>query len=104
MGLDIGVVNIEYLQRPEQPIYGFLLDLMGDPDVGTDMDLLDGGSPWEVGEGGNVFYEFERGELMRRADGWAVKQQIDASDRTKLLQWVDNMPWRGGFITLYLNI
>ena len=41
MGLDIGVVNIEYLERPAQPIYGFLQALMADPDVGTDFDVFD---------------------------------------------------------------
>jgi hypothetical protein len=104
MSLSIGVVNIEYLPQPPQPMYGFMQDLMADPGVGTDMDLFDDTSPWEVGDEGNVFYEFEQDELLRRADGWAAKQRLDAADRATLLQWVDNLPWRGDFITLHLNI
>lgn len=104
MGLDVGVVTIEYLERPGQPMYGFLQGLMADPAVGTDMDLFEDNSPWEAGDGENVFYEFERDELLRRADRWAVKQEIDAAERATLLQWVDDLPWRGDFITLHLNI
>lgn len=104
MSLSIGVVNIEYLPEPPQPMYKFMQDLMADPDVGTDMDLFEGGSPWEAGDGENIFYEIERDELLRRADGWAAKYRIDAADRATLLQWVDDLPYRGGFITLHLNI
>ena len=104
MGLSIGVVNIKYIPEPPQPMYGFMQALMADPGVGTDMDLFNDTTPWEVGDGENIFYEFERGELLRRADGWAVKNGIDAAERTTLLQWVDELPWRGDFITLHLNI
>ena len=104
MSLSIGVVNINYLPQPPQPMYRFMQDLMADPGVGTDMDLFASDSPWEAGDGENIFYEFERDQLLRRADGWAVKQRIDAADRAVLLQWVDDLPWRGDFITLHLNI
>ena len=104
MSLSIGIVNIEYLPQPCQPMYRFMQDLMVDPNVGTDMDLFHKTTPWEAGDGENVFYEFERDELLRRADGWAAKQQIDAADRSTLLQWVDDLPYRGDFIMLHLNI
>ncbi|MYC33762.1 MAG: hypothetical protein F4X64_11375 [Chloroflexi bacterium] len=104
MGLSIGVVTIDYLPQPPQPMYKFMQDLMADPGVGTDMDLFDDAEPWEAGDGENVFYEFERDELLRRADGWAAKQHIDAADRATLLQWVDHLPYRGDFIMLHLGI
>ena len=105
MGLDIGVVKIEYLERPDQPMYGFMRDLMTEPNIGTDEDYLDDDlPPWKVADEGNVFYEFERDSLLRRADGWAVKKSIDAADRARLLQWVDDLPWRGDCIMLHLNI
>lgn len=103
MGLDIGVVKIEYLERPGQPMYGFMQDLMANPGIGTDMDLFDDDSVWEAGGEGNAFYEIERDQLLRRADGWAVKNHIDAADRARLLQWVDDLPWRGDCIMLNLN-
>ena len=103
MGLDIGVVKIEYLERPGQPMYRFMQDLMANPGIGTDMDLFDDDSVWEAGGEGNAFYEIERDQLLRRADGWAVKNRIDAADRATLLQWVDDLPWRGDCIMLNLN-
>ena len=104
MGLDIGVVKIEYLERPGQPMYRFMQDLMANPGIGTDMDLFDDDSVWEASDEGNAFYEIERDQLLRRADGWAVKNRIDAADRARLLQWVDDLPWRGDFIMLHLNV
>ena len=104
MSLSIGVVNIEYLPQPAEPMYGFMKDLMAEPDTGTDMDLFDEDPLWETGSEGNAFYEMERDQMMRRADGWAVKQGIDAADRATLLQWVDDLPWRGDFLMLHLNI
>lgn len=104
MSLSIGVVNIEYLPQPPEPMYGFMKALMLDPNIGTDMDLWADVQPWDVGDGENEFYEIERDELLRRADGWAVKKSIDAADRARLLQWVDDLPWRDDFIMLHLNI
>ena len=104
MSLSIGVVNIEYLPQPPEPMYGFMKALMLDPNIGTDMDLWADVQPWDVGDGENEFYEIERDELLRRADGWAVKKSIDAADRARLLQWVDDLPWRGEIIMLHLNI
>ena len=60
MGLDVVVVNIEYLERPAQPIYGFLQALIADPNVGISVgdDMED--SYWGDGWGANAFYEFYR--------------------------------------------
>ena len=87
-----------------KPVIPAIFLLMADPDVGTDMDLFEGGSPWEAGDGENIFYEIERDELLRRADGWAVKQEIDAAERATLLQWVDGLPYSGDTIMLHLGI
>ncbi len=103
MGLDVGVVTIEYLERPGQPMYRFLQDLMADPNVGDEFDPFDHEPAWGDGWEGNAFYESERDVLLRRADGWAVKKNLDASDRAQLLQWVDDLPYRGDFIMLHLS-
>ncbi len=104
MGLDVGVVSIEYLERPAQLMYGFLQDLMADPDVGTEFDPFDYVPGWGDGWEGNAFYEFDRDVLLRRADGWAVKKNLDAVERAMLLRWVDDLPYRGDAIMLHLNI
>ncbi len=104
MGLDVGVVTIEYLERPGQPMYGFLQALMADPDTGTEFDPFDYESGWGDGWEGNAFYEFERDVLLRRADGWAVKKNLDATERATLLQWIDDLPYRGDVIMLHLGM
>ena len=103
MGLDIGVVTIEYLKRPGQPMYGFLQDLMVDPDTGTEFDPFDYEPGWGDGWEGNAFCEFERDVLLRRADGWAVKKNLDATERATLLQWIDDLPYQGDTIMLHLG-
>ena len=103
MGLDIGVVTIEYLERPGSPMYGFLQDLMVDPDTGTEFDPFDYESGWGDVWEGNAFYEFDRDVLLRRADGWAVQKNLDATERATLLQWIDDLPYRGETIMLHLG-
>ena len=103
MGLDVGVVTIEYLERPGQPMYGFLQDLMVDPDTGTEFDSFDYEPGWGEGWEGNALYEFERDVLLRRADGWAVRKNLDATERATLLQWIDDLPYRGDAIILHLG-
>ena len=103
MGLDIGVVNIEYLERPPQPIYGFLQALMADPNVGMSADDDMAGSCWGDGWANNAFYEFYREGLVKQASGWAEARALDQSDRTKLLDWIDNLPYRGHAVMLHLG-
>lgn len=64
MSLSIGVVNIEYLPQPPEPIYGFMKALMLDPlcGVGDDDDLW--GGSWSS----NALYEFNRISLRKRAN------------------------------------
>ncbi len=104
MGLDVGVVTIEYLERPDWPIYGFLQALMSDPDVGTEFDPFDYEAGWGDGWEGNAFYEFNRDVLLGRADGWAMQKNLGANDRAMLLRWIDALPYRGDTIMLHLGM
>ena len=104
MSLSIGVVNIEYLPQPPQPMYRFMQDLMADPDTGSELDPFDYEPSWGDGWEGNAFYEFERDVLLRRADSWAMQNSLDASDRAVLLKWIDGLPYRGDTIMLHLGM
>ena len=94
MGLDVGVVKTTYLERPGQPIYGFLWDLMADPEVGLDdgQDEVDGF--WDGGGAENAFYEFCLDGLINRANGWATEQNLSPAQRNTLLDWIENLPYR----------
>jgi len=62
MGVDEGVVNITYLDRPEEPIYNFLYAIV---EGGLDDDW---GGGWE----GNAFVEFMQESLVEKATSWAA--------------------------------
>ena len=102
MGLDVGVVTIEYLERPAQPMYGFLQDLMAEPDVGIDEDDEYEGY-WGDGWGENAFYEFYRDGLTARANGWANEKNLSTTDRDALLEWINRLPYRGDAVMLHLG-
>ena len=107
MALSIGVVEITYLDQPGQPMYRFMQDLMGDPNVGLNpasQDDEDG--YWGDGWGSDSFFEFYREGLLNRARGWAGTENLDIADTTRLLDWVENLPYREdtGTITLHLSV
>ena len=108
MGLSIGVVNITYMDEPGQPMYRFMQDLMGDPDVGLDTHADSDDSPdkdgyWGDGWGTDSFYEFNKAGLFKRAEGWAKTEAIGNRDTMALLNWVENLPYRGDNIMLHLS-
>ncbi len=104
MGLSIGVVNIRYLERPEQPIYRFMQDLMEDPETGLANNAGEDDWFWDGGGSGeNAFYQFTRQGLVNRAGGWANRQNLDAAQRQSLLNWIEALPYQGDAITLHLG-
>ena len=113
MGLDIGVVKIEYLERPDQPMYGFMQALRSNSMVGladyfqdidrrdADDDLMDDGDEGVWNDGG--FCEFGRNDLTKRAIGWGIRENLPPVERMKLLAWVANLPWQDDFLMLHLG-
>ena len=98
MGLDVGVVTIEYLERPGQPMYGFLQDLVVDPGMGWEDDDTWGGS-WD----NNGLYEFNRVGLRKRANNWANNKRLGQAEKVKLRRWINSLPWQDDLITLHLG-
>ncbi len=104
MGLDIGVVEISYLDRPGQPMYEFMGALMAQPDLGLSEDVDEDDSCWDGGNNGeNAFYEFTREGLVNRATGWASSRNLNSEDTARLLGWIEGLPYRGDFIMLHLG-
>ena len=93
MGLDVGVVNITYLERPDEPIYEFLW-AMASGQLGEDW-----GGGWE----GNALVEYHRESLTAKANQWADGEGLESQQRTQLLQWIEELPWRGNDIMLHLD-
>ena len=100
MGLDIGVVNIDYLAVPGFPVSSFMRELV----VGPIQDEDDECDCWGGGWAYNSLYEFSRDCLEKQANIWADKQGIDPDDRGTLLAWVSNLPYQSDLIMLHLSV
>ena len=61
MGLDVGVVTIEYMPDPPPPAYDFLYDMLLKPYTGIDEGYDD--DDWGGGWNDNGIYEFKRENL-----------------------------------------
>jgi hypothetical protein len=93
MGLDVGVVNITYLERPDEPIYDFLWAIA---EGGVDED-------WGGGWLGNALVEYERESLIEKAAEWADGRGLEAQQRAQLFDWLEALPWHGDTVMLHLN-
>jgi len=94
MGLDVGVVKIAVLDRPEQPIYDFLWEL-------ADRAGLDDtwGHAWE----GAAFVEILRQQMLAKARRFAKERNLDQADVNGLRSWIRGLPWNGQTVMLHLN-
>ena len=107
MSLSIGVVTIEYLDYQGDLVDSFMRSLMENPSVGLDdMDSIENGFWDGYGGFGNAFYEFEKGGLINRANGWATERNLSFTARTALIRRIENLPYdpRYGSQTIMLHL
>ena len=93
MGLDVGVVRIEYLDRPDKPTYDFVDSLY------KNADELE----WSVIDDGQVFVQTSRETLMERASAFASENSVAQSDVEGIQRWIESLPWRGSMLMLHLS-
>ena len=93
MALNVGVVKIEYVDAPAEPVRGFLFELAG-------KDLDEG---WIGGWDGNVFMEMLQEDLESRAREYALEKALSQNDTGKLASWVVSLPWERHDIMLHLS-
>ena len=108
MGLDVGVVTIEYMRTPTRIVQDFLFDLSLDPYTGVyDDDGDDDRSLYEEWSGrweNNALCELWRDALLTRASNWANEKVVSVSERYVLMNWVAALPWQDdGRIMLHLE-
>ncbi|MBI4216236.1 MAG: hypothetical protein HY687_02410 [Chloroflexi bacterium] len=84
MGLDVGKVTIEYLERPEGLAYEF----------GYEMATT--AQAW--GEG-NALGFYLRRDLLRQARAFARQSNATPEETAALVHWVRGLPWDGGGYT-----
>lgn len=92
MGLDVGVVSIKYLERPDQPIYDFLWQV-------AEYDSQNWGEVWD----GNAILETTRSWMLNKARKYIRDNRVTKEDADKVVAWVRGLPWVGGTIMLHLG-
>ena len=102
MGLDVGVVTIEYMEPLSKSIHDFLFDLLLNPYTGIDDDY-DDEEDWGGSWADNGLYEFKRESLRSRAVNWSDDMGIGPSESDALLSWVEALPWRDNYVMLHLG-
>ena len=103
MGLDVGVVRIQYLDQPREPVYGFLNDLLDEAAGGLEAEE-DEEFLWDASWAGNGLVEFDQAYLERRTTQWVTNNNLGDTERASLADWVSSLPWRDdGIIMLHLS-
>ncbi len=89
MGMDVGKVSIEYLDRPQGAAYEFIKELACEASC--------------VGDG-NAFGFYLRADMEARANEFASRQQAAEEEAKELMAWVSSLPWdENGYLTLTFN-
>lgn len=84
MGLDIGIINITYLEQPTGAAYRFAWELAVEASV----------SGYMHGEGNN-WGPFTQRKVLRMLDRFAEEHGLDDTARAEVLEWVRSLPWDG---------
>ena len=61
------------------------------------------GEDWGGGWNGNALVSYYRESLVAKANQWADDEGLEPQQRTQLLQWIGELPWRGDDIMLHLD-
>ena len=93
MGLDIGVVKIQYLDRPSDSVYDFLQYLTAEAVE----------AEWNVSGEGNSFVELYYSTMVAKVAEFIKERNLHARDTDSLLGWIRNLPWDGNTIMLHLS-
>ncbi len=110
MAMDVGVVKINYLERPGKPVRYFLFDLASDVSLGFNdeeyEEETDDVEPytWGGGWGANTFVEFSRPYLGWKANRWIYSQGVSAETRDAVQSWIADLPWNDDMIMLHLGV
>lgn len=93
MGLDVGVVRINYIERPRGIVYGFLWYL--------DYHAFD--ADWEVSCGSDTFVGYTYGNIVGQAEQFSEMEDLNEHDRAQVMSWIGKLPWNQSTIMLHLT-
>ncbi len=82
MGLDIGIIHIEYLPRPRGRAYEFARELAVDASTDGYMNGAD-----------NNWGPFTQRQVLQKLDAFAADKRLGATAKAEVLTWVRSLPW-----------
>ena len=86
MGLDIGIMQVEYLERPGGVVYDFAWHLVQE---GAD-------DAYMFGEGGS-WIPFTQRQVLRLLDEFTRERRLSPYERLEVRSWLASLPWIGGW-------
>ena len=93
MGLDIGVVNINYLDRPIGTIYDFLWYLNVNAEE----------AEWLTGAEGSTFIEITRETMDEQVRKFQSENKLAQNALERIQRWIGSLPWKGDVIMLHFG-
>ncbi|MFQ5814453.1 MAG: hypothetical protein ACE5I2_14845 [Anaerolineae bacterium] len=92
MGLDIGIISIRYLERPQGRAYEFAWELAEEASVHGYMH----------GEG-NSWGAFSKEQVRSMLDDFAGHHHLSQDAKAQVWAWAESLPWDGEDIELHFN-
>ena len=93
MGLDIGVVNIKYIDRPGGAALKFA-SYLGENYWDAD---------WGFSEGENIIVENTKETMFQLVDDYAKSEGLGSDDKAAIQKWVHSLPWKDDVVMLHLS-
>ena len=88
MGLDVGVMTFQYLEKPDDLLYDFLWHLHWQTSFDNEV--------WQVSEGMNTILEIERPLMLKHATEFVSEDKIDEASEKRIFKWIEDLPWDEG--------
>ena len=93
MGLDIGAVQIKYMERPGGVALKFAWYLA----------VHSHEAGWEVGSDGNVIAEYDLDTVLGLVNDYVKSEGLGSDDKAAILKWVHSLPWKNDVVMLHVN-
>jgi hypothetical protein len=92
MGLDIGIMSVQILERPRELAYRFAWELAHEASVYGTMS----------GDGNSLGF-FNKPEVRRLLGEFAEQHAFTGDQTSEVWDWVESLPWDGDDIELHFN-
>lgn len=92
MGLDIGIITTQILERPRGIAYRFAWELAAEANAFGYMGGPD-----------NSYGPFTREEVAGLLESFTQQRSLTQEQVSRIKSWVDSLPWDGDDIELHFN-